>query len=101
VRRDEILQLARKAVGDRGQSYGKPEQCFEKIAELWRGWMRIRRPGELGALDVAVLLGLMKVGRIANDPGNLDCWVDLAGYAACGGELATGVCDGAKMDEGD
>jgi hypothetical protein len=88
VRRDEILQLARTAVGDRGRKYGEPEQSFEKIAVLWNGWLKIRKAGELDGVDVAVMLALMKVGRIAGDPSYLDGWVDLCGYGACGGELA-------------
>lgn len=37
--------------------------------------------------DVAALLGLLKIARIATGHGKSDNWVDLAGYAACGGEL--------------
>jgi Domain of unknown function (DUF6378) len=85
--RKEILLAAMRAVADRGRKYGKPEQSFEKIATLWNGWLLIRKGGDLTGIDAAVMLGLMKVGRLANDPGNLDTWVDWAGYAACGGEL--------------
>ncbi len=38
------------------------------------------------AEDVAVMMILMKIARIKGG-GSLDCWVDIAGYAACGGEL--------------
>ena len=37
--------------------------------------------------SVAALLGLLKIARIATGHGKSDNWVDLAGYAACGGEL--------------
>lgn len=33
------------------------------------------------------MLGLLKIARIATGHGKADNWVDLAGYAACGGEL--------------
>ena len=33
------------------------------------------------------LLALLKIARIATGHGKSDNWVDLAGYAACGGEL--------------
>ena len=36
---------------------------------------------------VAALLALLKIARIATGHGKSDNWVDLAGYAACGGEL--------------
>ena len=35
----------------------------------------------------AALLALLKIARIATGHGKSDNWVDLAGYAACGGEL--------------
>ena len=38
-------------------------------------------------LAVAALLALLKIARIATGHGKSDNWVDLAGYAACGGEL--------------
>jgi hypothetical protein len=33
------------------------------------------------------MMALLKVARIATGHGKADNWVDLAGYAACGGEL--------------
>lgn len=41
------------------------------------------------AKDVAAMMGLLKVARIATG-SNPDSFVDLAGYAACAGEIATG-----------
>ena len=32
---------------------------------------------------------LLKVGRIAGGSLSQDNWVDIAGYAACGGEIVT------------
>lgn len=43
------------------------------------------------AKDVAVMMALMKIARIKTGTGTADCFVDLAGYAACGGEIATGT----------
>lgn len=40
------------------------------------------------AKDVAAMMGLLKVARIATG-FNPDSFVDLAGYAACAGEIAT------------
>ena len=42
--------------------------------------------------DVAVMMGLLKVARIATG-SNPDSFVDLAGYAACAGEVATQESD--------
>jgi hypothetical protein len=94
VRRVETLRLAIAAVSDRGSRYGEPEDNFGRIAMLWNGWMKIRKGGELGGLDVAVMLALMKCGRIVgNGKGHIDNFVDVAGYASCAGELATEVKD--------
>ena len=39
---------------------------------------------------VALMMALLKVARLIKSPEHLDSWVDLAGYAACGGEIAGG-----------
>jgi hypothetical protein len=36
------------------------------------------------------MLALLKVARIRSNPKHADNWIDIAGYAACGGEIATG-----------
>lgn len=90
--RAEVLDLAGKAVlKDRANNYGQPEKSFDSIASLWNSWL-IARHGLLDHViepfDVAIMLTLLKVARIANSPQHLDSWVDIAGYAACGAEVA-------------
>lgn len=86
--RPEILDTAKKCVcGDREQDYGTPEQNFGVIAKLWTAYKGV----ELTAVDVAVLLSLVKIGRIASGHGKADNWIDLAGYAACGGEIESTI----------
>ena len=36
--------------------------------------------------DVAVMMILLKIARVASSKKS-DNWVDIAGYAACGGEI--------------
>ena len=62
------------------------------IAALWEPYLRGKctTPGlgvHVDAVDVAAMMCLFKIARIATDHGKADNWVDLAGYAACGGEL--------------
>ena len=90
MRGDEILRLAREAVGDIGRRYGKPEQSFEKIATLWNAWLKIRKGGDLTGLDVALMMLLFKVGRIVGNGKHVDSFVDVCGHGACAGELASG-----------
>ena len=86
--RPEILDTAKKCVcGDREQDYGTPESNFSTIAQLWTAYKGV----ELTAVDVAVFLSLVKIGRIASGHGKADNWIDLAGYAACGGEIESAI----------
>lgn len=101
--RKEILDKALSCVnGDRDEQYGNPEDSFRMIAELWMTYL-----GNVGAVstvsfdgpyavnaqfhirpqDVAAMLALLKIARIAGKQAKDDNWIDLAGYAACGGEI--------------
>jgi len=83
--REEILNQATAIVTvDRNADYGEPEQNFKQIAEMWSAYLEAR----IYPHDVAAMMVLLKVARIANTPGKEDHWVDIAGYAACGGEVA-------------
>lgn len=85
--RTKVLQEAERLVnGDRQCQYGDPIDDFKKTARMWDVYLqavRQERP-HLIPHDVAVLLMLLKVSRIAWSPEKMDNWVDLAGYAACG-----------------
>ena len=82
--RDEILDAAQKCVsGNREQDYGNPENSFNAIARLWSAYAGY----EFGAKDVAAMMALLKIARIASGHAKSDNWIDLAGYAACGGEI--------------
>jgi len=87
MQRAEILDAAKKCVcGQRVQDYGKPEDNFRQIADLWNAY--VGGEPQFGPLDVAIMLSLLKVARIRTGTGTDDCFVDLAGYAACAGEIA-------------
>ena len=91
MKRDEILDAAKKCVsGDRAQDYGSLENNFQTIANLWMDYLISRGiyPG-IEPADVAAMLALLKIARIASGHAKTDNWVDLAGYAACGGEIET------------
>lgn len=100
--RESILDRARECVcGERDESYGGPEDSFRTIALLWENYLNARPsdvlPGEIGTEDVAVMMALLKIARLASDSGHMDSWVDLAGYAACGGEIAAKVHGGVRL----
>lgn len=85
--RSEILEKAKEIVnGERQNSYGDPEDNFAIIADLWTTYMG--HMVQFTAEDVSVMMILLKVARVATGTGSDDCYVDIAGYAACGAELA-------------
>lgn len=84
--RRECLETAEHMVnGDREHDYGTPEDNFKTIAGLWSAYLG----EEISSLDVAMLMALMKIARIKAGT-KPDSFVDLAGYAACGAEIAGG-----------
>lgn len=90
ITRESVLEAAKKCVcGDREDDYGSPENNFITIANLWSDYMHAEFGTNfiLGPGDVAAMMILLKISRIASGNGKDDNWVDIAGYAACGGEL--------------
>ena len=94
--RKEILEAAMRCVcGDREQDYGTPERNFELIGELWTAYLKAKCVSpeanvSINGEDIATMMCLFKIARIATGRGKADSFIDLAGYAACAGELATG-----------
>ena len=88
MNREQILDAAHKCVcGDREQDYGSPERNFQTVADLWNTYLHTNA---IKSWDVAAMLALLKIARVASGHAKEDNWVDLAGYAACGGELESG-----------
>lgn len=89
--RSEILKAAERCVcTDRNQQYGEPEDNFRTISMLWSVYLCARGMDQpLGAADVGAMMALFKLGRIATGGDKADNFIDLAGYAACAGEIST------------
>lgn len=103
--RRAILDAADACVnGQRATDYGTPEDNFARIARLWNthlaniGTRNLKTIGDelvdadeyltrgFTPTDVALMLAMVKMARLANDPSHKDSWIDIAGYAACGAE---------------
>ena len=83
--RDEILEKAKQCVcGDRDLQYGSPEESFSRISKYWSDYL----DKDISPKDVAIMMILFKVAREEHS-SKLDNWVDICGYAACGGEIVT------------
>ena len=79
--------------GDRNIQYGDPIDDFSLTASMWEDYLRrivVTRntDGEvfLDPHDVAIMMMLVKVSRLAQSPEKKDHWLDIAGYAGCGWE---------------
>ena len=86
MNRREILEAATQAVTvDRAATHGNAEDGFALIAAYWSSHLDVN----VTATDVAVMMCLLKLARIKANPSHPDSFIDVAGYAACGGEIAT------------
>lgn len=97
MNRKEILLAAEECVcGKRNYDYGTPENNFETIGYLWSVYLRAAHPelkrvlalNGINEKDVAIMMALLKISRIATG-SNIDSFIDLAGYSACAGEIAS------------
>lgn len=88
MNRSELLDKAKEIVnGARQENYGRPEKNFANIATYWSVYLG----RDIKAVDVAAMMILMKLARLENNPKHEDSWVDIAGYASNGCEIATEV----------
>jgi hypothetical protein len=81
-----LLEKAADTVdGARDKEYGGPESSFKRIAKVWSSLVDY----DFTAPEVAMLLAGLKLARLANTgQTHEDSWLDLAGYAGCGYEVA-------------
>lgn len=85
--RELILRKANECVnGTREGQYGSPENNFSIISELWSAYVGTR----IDAVDVSMMMILLKIARARSGNYVEDNFVDIAGYAACAGEIADG-----------
>lgn len=90
MNRKEILETAISYVTkDRAATHGSAENNFASIAGVWGWWLSTRTSGPLTAYDVACMMALFKLARMAGNPTHIDSATDLCGYAALAGEIAT------------
>ncbi len=99
--RSDVLQMANEAVSkSRNVSYGEPQDDFACTAELWDSYVtritQVRGMPSIWPSDISAMMILLKISRLANSPGEMDHWIDIAGYSAIGAEIAgqeeTGNC---------
>lgn len=75
----------------RNTSYGEAEDNFRVIAAFNRVYYEAvyrYRQEPCPEIDVAIQNILQKISRIITSPLKADHWIDIAGYAGCGGGIA-------------
>ena len=85
MNRAEILSKAHDAVNTRGTDYGSPAENFERIAAIWSAYADT----EFTVEDVGIMMMIVKMSRLMENPVHEDSWVDIAGYAAITAEAIT------------
>lgn len=86
--REEFLEQVQKIVcQDRNVTHGDAEDNFRVIASLWNVYIHNSKGEELNNKDVAIMMCLFKISRLMTNVNNMENWLDLAGYAACGGGI--------------
>lgn len=81
-----VLDKAIQTVCDEHKdAYGNVEDNFSLIAMLWGDYMQVAITDE----DVAMMMCLLKIARTKTGDLKEDNYVDIAGYAACGAEVAS------------
>lgn len=94
--RSKLLTEAASVIdGDRNVQYGNPIDDFSLTAQMWEAYLRRLMETRnldvpmLDPHDVAVMMMMVKLSRLAQSPEKKDHWTDIAGYAGCGWECVT------------
>ena len=84
LRREILTDAAACVCTDRNLMYGEPEDNFGMISRFWSAYLGI----PVTELDVINMMILFKTARLATaEKPSRDSYVDIAGYAACGGGM--------------
>ncbi len=96
IKQELAAEAVKIVTSTKRAAYGKPEDNFARIARMWNAHFSNIAPrdangtqlaGGIHPRDVALLMILMKVARLAETPDYRDSVVDILGYALCYGEM--------------
>jgi len=80
----ETLTLAAEIIGgDRAKTHGDIAANMKMIAGLWSVYLG----HEISPRDAAIMMAFLKAARMKTGNAADDHFVDMAGYAAIGGEV--------------
>jgi hypothetical protein len=84
MNRYDILETARESIRDRENNYGSPEVNYKRLASLMTIIMqdKLREGESISPADAIMVMCVVKISRLINQPDHSDSQADLAGYAA-------------------
>tara|TARA_R100000388_G_scaffold77982_1_gene56818 strand:- start:16 stop:327 length:312 start_codon:yes stop_codon:yes gene_type:complete len=74
--------------GPRKRDYGDAKENFNRIAQILNAILEDKLKHKLTEEDIAQISIGIKLARLRETPSHEDSWIDIAGYAALGGEVA-------------
>lgn len=86
--------------GDRNEAYGHPRENFDTTAQMWNAYLDRRQETHeakhetvfrMQPVDVAYMMVLLKLARLAQDPDHADSRIDVLGYIGCAERLDEGL----------
>jgi len=88
--RNEVLSTAAALIsGDRATQYRDALDTHRAVGEMWQALLYHDDVDvQINASTVALMLICLKCVRAVKNPEYSDSWVDIAGYAALGAEMA-------------
>ena len=99
IRAQFLKEVEKLVCTDRNVTHGDAEDNFRVIAQLWNVYIHNSKGEELNNKDVAIMMCLFKVSRLMSNVDNIENWLDLAGYAACGGGIVMKKLEEDEMKE--
>jgi hypothetical protein len=84
IYRDDFLMEAQQIInGDRAEEYGDSFETQSRIALMLSGLLGV----PIAPHQVPLIFIVAKALRASRNQSHVDSWVDIAGYAALGGEI--------------
>lgn len=84
LRSDILAEAAELIDGERAKAYGSAKPSFGNVAMVWSAILGV----EVEDWQVPLMLAGLKMIRVSKNSAHRDSWVDIAGYAALGGDVA-------------
>jgi hypothetical protein len=85
MKANEILLTATDTISQRGLSYGHPADNLLHTAMLLSAYLQT----PIHDYQVAGIMVLVKLARTNQSAQHIDNWIDMASYAALGGQLSS------------